>query len=439
MAAACVGVAYSGGRDSTALLHATLVAAEAAGVEVLALHVHHGLHAAADDWLAHCRARCARWARAGRPIRFDAERLDGGPMPGTSLEAWARDERYRALAAMAQRHGCRIVLLAHHRRDQAETLLLQALRGAGVAGLSAMPRRREADGIAWHRPWLEQPSQAIDAYVRRHRLGHIEDGSNADARHARNRLRLAVWPALTAAFPDAEGALAASASWAQEARDCLDELAQSDLRAASDARGLVLATWQAWSAGRRSNALRAWLAQVLGVPAPTSLVQRLMRELPGSGSAQWPAGDITLRRYRGRLACRAAGRAADAPQPGRVEVNLARPGRHAVPGWAGCLSVRQALAGGLAVQRLARVEARPRQGGERFQVGAGRPARSLKKQYQSAGIDVPARDGPLLYCEGQLVYVPGLGIDARAQAAPGEPQCLLEWGPEPAGRDTPDR
>ena len=437
MAGPCVGVAYSGGRDSTALLHATLVAAEAAGIEVLALHVHHGLHAAADDWLAHCRARCARWARAGRPIRFEAERLGAAPLPGQSVEAWARGERYRALAAMALRHGCGIVLLAQHRRDQAETLLLQALRGAGLAGLSAMPTWREADGIAWHRPWLQQPSRAIDAYVRRHRLSHIEDHSNADPRHARNRLRRDVWPALTAAFADAEATLAVSATWAQEAREVLDEIAESDLALASDATGLVLASWEAWSPGRRSNALRTWLARALGVPAPAALVQRLMLELPGPRSAQWQAGAVTLRRHRGRLVCRPA-LPATTTQPGPVALCLSRRGRHAIPGWAGCLNVRKTLAGGLAAARLGQIEARPRQGGERFQAGAGRPPRSLKKQYQAAGLDADVRDGPLLYCGGQLVYVPGLGIDARAHAVPGEPQVVFEWQPG-SGADTPAR
>src|ERR1700712_680675 len=105
-----VAVAYSGGRDSTALLHATAVEALKQGVRVVALHVHHGLSAHADEWLAHCEAQCARWAKRGLPIDFEAERLSAAPGAGESIEAWARGARYRALGAMAKGRGVRVVL-----------------------------------------------------------------------------------------------------------------------------------------------------------------------------------------------------------------------------------------------------------------------------------------------------------------------------------------
>ncbi len=441
MAGPCVGVAYSGGRDSTALLHATLVAAEAAGIEVLALHVHHGLHEHADAWLVHCRERCVRWARAGRPVRFAFQRLAGAPAPGDSVEAWARAGRYRALAAMARAHGCGLVLLAQHRRDQAETVLLQALRGAGLAGLSAMPAIVERDAIAWCRPWLAQPSTAIDAYVRRHRLRYIDDASNADPCHARNRLRHAVWPALLEAFPDAEITLATSAAWAQEARACLDEVAAADLAQVSDAHGLQLEPWQALSAPRRSNALRTWLASALGAAPPAALVRRLMDELPGAGPAEWQAGDVVLRRQRGRLRCEPASPSTQREPGPAHELRLDRPGRHALPGWGGHLVVERVGKGGIAPASLARVQVRARAGGEQFQAGSGRPPRSLKKQYQAAGVAASQRDGPLLYSEGQLVYASGLGIDTRCIAPPGEPQMSIEWvrdSVSPAKRDEGD-
>jgi len=126
---------------------------------------------------------------------------------------------------MALANGASLVLLAHHRRDQAETFVLQALRSAGVAGLSGMPREVERDGITWIRPWLDVSRDDVEAYVRKHRLKHVDDDSNTDTRFARNRLRRDVWPALTAAFPQAESALAAAADWAQEAQSCLSELA----------------------------------------------------------------------------------------------------------------------------------------------------------------------------------------------------------------------
>ena len=145
----CVAVAYSGGRDSTALLHAVACAAQAArtaegqgdALHVVALHVHHGLSPQADAWLDHARATCEAWAAQGLPVRLLWRRVQVPQGPGLSVEAEARTCRHAALHEMAVQAGADLLLLAHHRRDQAETLLLQALRGAGVAGLSAMPRQ----------------------------------------------------------------------------------------------------------------------------------------------------------------------------------------------------------------------------------------------------------------------------------------------------------
>jgi len=420
-------VAYSGGRDSTALLHATVLEAATHGVQVLALHVHHGLSPHADAWLAHCEAQCQRWARHGLPVAFIAHRLTGAPPAGDSVEAWARQARYAALRAMAMAHDAPIVLLAHHQRDQAETLLLQALRGAGTAGLSGMPRSVVRDGIEWARPWLDQPRAAIDAYVRKHRLKHIEDDSNGDPRFARNRLRLQVWPALSAAFPQAEATLATAAMWVQEAHAALDELAQSDLAHVADAKGLQIADWLVLSPARRSNALRAWLKQQ-GVDATASLVTRLLDELPQRRSARWPTASAELRVYRSVLRCES--RAVDAVAPAHEPTLSVRDtGVYELPGWSGALHVDAVPEMGVPLAWLAHLELRERSGGEQFQAGIGRPPRSLKKQYQGAGVPMWARTGPLVYSGGQLVFVPGLGLDARVVGLPGQPMVALRWVP----------
>ena len=423
----CVAVAYSGGRDSTALLHATAVAAPAHGVRVLALHVHHGLSPHADAWLAHCEAQCRKWSRAGLPIEFVAQHAMGAPAKGESVEAWARTARYAGLRAMALAHGAEVVLLAQHRRDQAETLLLQALRGAGVAGLSGMPRSVLREGITWQRPWLDRPRSEIDAYVRRHRLKHIEDESNADPRFARNRLRAQVWPALTAAFEHAEAALANAATWAQQASAALDELASQDLAQCATPQGLTIRPWLALSLARRSNALRAWIKQQRGESAPASLITRLLDELPSSRSARWPLGGGELRVHRGVLRDDAS-RAPEPPTtPHETTLSLRRAGRHALPGWGGTLRVERVREGGVPMAWLAQLELRERAGAEQFQAGIGRPPRSLKKQYQQAGVPAWERNGPLIYSGGQLVFVPGLGLDARVIGLPGQAQAMLRW------------
>lgn len=427
-----IAVAWSGGRDSTALLHATLIAAQPLGVEVIALHVHHGLSPQADAWVAFCEAQAARWSRRF-PIRLRIARLEGRPERGESVEAWARQARYRALRRMAMEEGADTVLLAHHRLDQAETVLIQALRGGGVAGLAGMPREAEREGICWLRPWLDREPQAIAAYVRRHRLQHIEDDSNADPRFARNRLRLQVWPAIEQAFPQATTTLADTASWAQQAAVCLDELAAQDLAGMSDQRGLVIARWAATSEARRANALRHWLRAQFGRPAPASLVLRLMTELGQAGQGSWEGEGGRLRAYRGRLSWVAQAPATDVHPARESTCGIRRAGRHALPGWGGTLSVQRVSEDGVPLAWLAALELRERCGGEQFQAGVGRPPRSLKKQFQARAVPAWERDGPLVYSGGQLVFVPGLGLDARVIGLPGQPLVQLSWERKSAG------
>jgi tRNA(Ile)-lysidine synthase len=420
-----VAVAVSGGRDSMALLHCLARAGRGSGVEVGALHVHHSLMAEADEWAAFVERTCERWR-----VPFAMQRLAGQPARGDSVEAWARAGRYAALAAMARDAGCRTVALAHHRSDQAETFLLQALRGAGAAGLAAMPARVERDGLTWVRPWLDQPRAAIEAYVRSQRIAFIDDHSNDDVRFDRNRLRRQVMPALSAAFAEAEVALAAAAARAAHARALIDEIAQADLAAVADGSALRLSSWLSLSAPRRRECLRAWLGAHLPAGASEALLDRLGAELPCTPPARWPVDGGELRRYRGRLthmhtrtppdACDAAAWPASA--------NAARAGTHPVPGTRAVLRVRASGVGGLPLALLHGAQWRARAGAERFQRAASTPPRSLKKQFQAAGMPAWSRDAPLLFSsDGTLLFVPGLGTDARALAAPGAPRVSLAW------------
>ncbi|MCE2658401.1 MAG: tRNA lysidine(34) synthetase TilS [Rubrivivax sp.] len=301
-----VAVATSGGRDSTALLHVTARMAAAQGLQVAALHVHHGLVSQADDWVRHLRRQTQRWARAGLPVSLHVTRLEGQPAPGDSVEAWARRGRYDALTQMAHMAGASLLLLAHHEADQAETFLLQALRIGSPAGLSAMPAVVERAGLTWARPWLNVQRAAINAYVQRHRLAFVDDSSNAETRFARNRLRLQVLPMLEDAFPGALRQLAAAAQRQQEAAACLRELAETDLRVCVDTDGhLKLAAWQLLSAPRRQHLLRSWLQAAWPAGIPESLVHRLCDELPASRSgARWPLPGGWVIRQRGVLCLR---------------------------------------------------------------------------------------------------------------------------------------
>ncbi|WP_431258451.1 tRNA lysidine(34) synthetase TilS [Roseateles chitinivorans] len=368
-----IAVATSGGRDSTALLHATAVAARPLGLHVVALHIHHGLSKHADAWLAHLQAQVEGWAAEGLPVSLMHERLDGAPGPGDSIEAWARAGRHRALQRLTLAAGTDLLLLAHHRRDQAETFLLQALRGAGVAGLSAMPRTQWRDGVCWARPWLDRRRESIEAYVAEHGLSFIEDDSNGDARFARNRLRLEAWPALTAEAPGAEAALAQAAAWAQEAAELQREIAEEDLARWSDDDGLSQAMLQELSAARASNALRAWLNLATGRTAPATLIRRVMAEGPAATVARWPLGDTELHLYRGRFFVQAPPlvrrparaealpasllglgiAAATAGAEATLRIDLSQPGRHPVAAWGGAFHVEPVTTGALRFLRSA--------------------------------------------------------------------------------------
>lgn len=406
----CVAVAFSGGLDSTALLHATARAAE--GTRVVALHVHHGLQPQADNWAVHCE-RIAH----GFGVGFACTRLGGAPARGDSVEAWAREGRQRALRDMTMATGADLLLLAHHRQDQAETFLLQALRGAGVAGLAAMPKAQWRDGICWARPWLDRPRSAILAYAEEHGLSWIEDPSNADPRYARNRLRQLLWPA----FPAAEPALAQAARWAQQAVDLAAEVATADLAGIASAERLDLAALSSLPPARASNALRAWLSSF--TVAPASLVERLLAEWRPGATLSWPATGGGLHAYRDGLYWAAESAAASLA----TTIDLSRPGVYPQSGWNGSWLV-EAASPGIAPERLARLAQRGRAGGEQFQRAPASVPRSLKKACQEAGLPPWRRGGPLLFdAQDRLIAVAGLGMDARAFADQDEPQLCLRW------------
>jgi tRNA(Ile)-lysidine synthase len=441
-----IAVATSGGLDSIALLHCTLQQAAALHaadeqqltIEVFALHVHHGLMPEADSWLQQVQRLSKRWG-----AHFDSRRLSGQPAKGDSIEAWARQGRYAALTAMAIEHGCSTVLLAHHRRDQAETFLLQALRGAGAAGLASMPALAQRGGITWLRPWLNQPREAVAAYAKRHRLRFVEDSSNADPRFARSRMRTTVWPVLQHAFADLETALTSAAQRAQEAAQLAAEAAAADLPALQDGQALrvdALRVLQQHAPGRCRNALQAWLATQLPQAAvPGSLVVRLLQELPRAAAAEWPAPGGVLKLYRGRLAWLAGASSAVPSAPLLSEppfepaaIDLSQPGKwQPAEVHGGYFEVQQVRQGGAPAQLLQDLVLHPRSGGERFAFGPNSQARSLKKQYQAAAVPAWQRHGPLLSTtDGRLVFAPGLGLNAWAQAQAGSPRLSVVWRPE---------
>jgi tRNA(Ile)-lysidine synthase len=268
-----LAVAYSGGADSSALLHAC---ARRWPGQVLALHVHHGLQAAADDFVRHGQAFCDALG-----VPFRVRRVDARHQTGQSPEEAARRARYRALIEMCQEasQGLPVcdVALAQHADDQAETLLLALSRGAGLAGLSAMPAYWQRDGLRFHRPLLGVPVRDIRQYLQDNGLNWIEDPSNADENLTRNRIRARLLPALATAFPQFRTTFARSARHAAQAQQLVQELASQDLVNAGNPPRI--AALQALSPARQANLLRYWLKSAHQTSPSEAQLLELLRQV----------------------------------------------------------------------------------------------------------------------------------------------------------------
>jgi len=260
-----LGVAYSGGADSTALL---LAAAGRWPGQVEAFHVHHGLQAAADDFVRVCESVCSL---AGLPLHVIP--ANAGHAPGESPEDAARRARYAALATAALAQGVKGVLLGQHADDQVETLLLALSRGAGLPGLSAMPARFERGGMAFYRPLLQIPSAVLREWLVRQPIEFVDDPTNTDERYIRNRIRARLLPALAQAFPQFRTTFARSARHAAQAQAVLVEVAVQDLAAAGNPP--VIKALQALSVPRQANLLRHWLLLQQATPSAAQLDQLL--------------------------------------------------------------------------------------------------------------------------------------------------------------------
>lgn len=251
-----VAVGLSGGADSTALL---LACARRWPGQVRAVHVHHGLQAAADGFEHHCVALCQ-----DLNVPLAIRRLDARPAPGQSPEDAARQARYKALDAVAldtqAPAAIKSIALAQHADDQVETVLLALSRGAGVAGLAAMPAQWERSGLQWHRPLLQVSAADVRRWLRAQGRTWVEDPTNTDERFTRNRIRAQLLPALEAAFPAFRDTFARSASNAAQAAELLDELALEDAQRVGTPPSIQLL--QGLGRARQANVLRHWLRTV---------------------------------------------------------------------------------------------------------------------------------------------------------------------------------
>ena len=268
-----LAVAFSGGADSTALL---LACAERWPGQVHAFHVHHGLQVAADDFERHCIALCMS---LGLPL--SVQRVDARHAPGQSPEDAARQARYKAFEALAHdrqaQSAIQTIALAQHADDQVETLLLALSRGAGVAGLAAMPAHWQRGGLHWQRPLLGVAGQEVRAWLRARGQAWVEDPTNSDERYTRNRIRRQLLPALQQAFPQFRDTFARSCAHAAQALELLQELAQADL--ATVGQPPRIAALRSLSRARQANVLRHWLRSQHGATPTAAQLDALLRQI----------------------------------------------------------------------------------------------------------------------------------------------------------------
>lgn len=419
--------AFSGGIDSTVLLHALLDlqrrlqanACVSYQLQLSAMHVHHGLSPNADAWADHCKQVCAQWAV---PLQVQHVQVDA--QSGLGVEASARNARYAALYAAEADFIC----LAHHQNDQAETVLLQLARGAGVKGLAGMAAI-DADKRLL-RPLLEVSHPEVERYAKQYALRWIEDESNQNLDFDRNFMRQSVMPLLAKQYQGIEKTLSRTAQHMAEANTLLTELAQMDAEEAVDSlqRTLSLVRLRALSEPRAKNVLRWWLdSHGLRMPNAETLAQLLQQLLHARADAavRVKVGpQHSVRRYANHAYVVTDMDTQPFDLVWQGELMLVLTPQH-------FLRFERGIGLGIALDKLdsARLHIKSRAGGERLKPVLGRPSRTLQHLLQAHAIPPWQRvHYPLVFAAETLVCIPNIGIEASMAAKANEPglQIFLE-------------
>jgi tRNA(Ile)-lysidine synthase len=413
-APAAVLVGYSGGVDSSVLLHALAAQPQQRAVGLRALHVHHGLHRDADRWAAHCRNFCQQLGVTLEIVRVRVEHD-----AGLGVEGAARAARRAAFAQALQPQEW--LALAHHRDDQAETFLLRALRASGPDGLAAIrPLRAFAAGTLW-RPLLQLPRAQLLSYALTHALSWTDDPSNAELDYDRNFLRHQVLPLLRQRWPHADAALARSAALSAEASELLAQQDAARLPSLLDDHGaLDLQALRGEPEGSRGRLLRLWVARHHAPPLPAQGVAVIQAELACDDADRetcFAWNGVQIRRWRQHLYLLppAAAWPADWQQQWDGSTALALPD-------GGCLQLQgtSGFAQPLSI--------RARRGGERITLPGRRHSHALKHLLQSAAIPPWQRSAmPLLFAGDTLLAAADRIISGALQHWLDSHGACLQW------------
>jgi tRNA(Ile)-lysidine synthase len=415
-----IAVALSGGLDSVVLLDTVCKAqAKNKSTQIYAFHIHHGLQKQADDWLIFCEKLAKKYK-----IHFDFRllHLTGNQEQG-NIEARARAGRYEALTDLCVEYGVNDLLLAHHQNDQAETVLLQLLRGAGVAGTAGMPSSRELkikEGkITLWRPLLEQSKQELEAYAKEHKLKWIDDPSNQDSKYRRNAIRKTIIPALDKLQPEAIANLARSAGLLGEAQTLLDRLARQDAKTIFIKDGVQLK--QLLELAKKdlpaaNNVLRYWLKMnELTMPSQERLAAwwRDLNTVKAGAQLEWAHDEKSIRLWRGILQIE--------------ELKLGEWVFKIIPSASKTLGLPTQWF--KAAQKNGLITQKDRSGSEKIQIKANTPRKTLKNLFQEGDIPPWQRNAPLLFINGELIAVAGVGLSYPHLTALGQ-RVIPVWARE---------
>ncbi|MBU3566899.1 tRNA lysidine(34) synthetase TilS [Polynucleobacter alcilacus] len=409
-----IAVALSGGLDSVVLLDTVCKAqAKNKNTEVWAFHIHHGLQKPADEWLMFCEKLAKKYK-----IHFDFRLLHFSTQE--NIEARARTARYEALADLCNEYGIEDLLLAHHQNDQAETVLLQLLRGSGVAGLAGMPKNRELatqdHQITLWRPLLEQTRKELEAYAQANKLQWIEDPSNRNSKYRRNAIRQKILPALEQIQPEAIVNMARSATLLGEAQALLDRLALLDGKTIFVKENIQLKPLLGLAKKdmpAANNVLRYWLkTRGLGMPSQERLAAwwQDLNAVKADAQLEWAHDVQKIRLWRGLLQIAKAEEGVWVFKPilsNSLILGLPK-------AW-----VEEAQLKGLISQQ-------ERIGSEKIQIKANTPRKTLKNLYQEADMPPWERQAPLLYIHGELIAVAGVGVSYPHLVSSGK-RVLPKW------------
>ncbi len=408
--------AYSGGLDSTVLVHLLARICRDTGTRLVALHADHGLHRNSGEWRRRCEARCREWG-----VELHSTRLELSNAGGLGPEGRARAARYHWFREVAGEDAW--LFTAHHRRDQAETLIERLTRGSGPRGLRGIVPVKHIHGMHVARPLLDTPREAIQAYAGQHRLRWVDDDSNLDSYFTRNYIRNQVLPVLAQRWPDIETALGRSARVMADAQQILDEEAADGLSRAGDrpVRGdpsLEIAALRSAGPARRRNMLQHWIHRETGASPGFARLNRISRALErypeDGGGLRWPPVDLRL--FRDRLYLVRPWPAPDNALTWDLNTPL-RIGECMV------LSARESTGAGLKKDAVAGgVRVVFRRGGEKCRLPARRHRHKLKHVLQESGVPPWQRPRiPLIVVAGEIAAIAGLACCDPFAAGPGEP------------------